>query len=491
MKTLLTALLIVGGLSLQAQTQPKADSVYLSGTIQHAAKYLDSVDAVEVMVNGPVSYQLVTYRAKIQPNGNYRVAFVKTGPLDVHLAYSHNLTNVLVQPGNHLQVNFDADNLDAPTFEGDNAPLNRELAAYRALQNQQNQSIYGTEKYAYYTTVSQKGRSEEPEAYRNFLRDRYQQDINLLNHYIKEQHPGTEFAQWAWGNLQCEYYNNVMRYAWLHPRANQIKEEDFKLPAGYFNFLLAKNFHDDRLALSSTYPALMHEYSIHLSRQTWNRPNALANEIDAFLALNNGWMKDVLLCDMLHGKASTKQVAQLDPYKKRIERNMTDSSLKALFNAEYQAALQQQAAYVTPAGNALQAAAQTTADRVLANLTSKYRGKVVYLDFWATWCSPCLAEMPHSKKLNTQLANNDVVFLYLASQCKDKDWKAMVADLKLPGEHVLLNNDDFNALSLKFQINGIPRYMLIDKTGRVIDDNARRPSDSQLTGDINKLLALN
>ncbi len=488
MKTLITALLLAWGMALHAQTPSIADSVYLSGNVKNAKQHLGSADAVTVVVPGLVEHQLTTYRAKIQPNGTYRIAFVKKGPSEIRLIYADSMTGLLVQPGNHLQVHFDADNFDAITFEGDNAALNRQLADYRAAADRQNQTLYGTQKYAYYTVVADKQKSDEPDAYREFLRERYRQDSMLLSRYIKEHSPAAGFEQWAWANLWCEYYNNLMRYTWLHPMKNGIKVADFKLPASYFQFLRAKNFHDPKLALSSSYPALMHEFSMHVSRQYWNQPNQTENEVGAFLALPRGMMRDVMLCDMLHQKAMIKQVDALQPYQKRLEQSISNADLKAIFNHDYQEALQQQANNA-PTGVVAPNAPKTTGEKVLDGLTGKYRGRVVYIDFWATWCGPCLAEMPASSALQRRYAGKDVVFLYLASQSPEKTWKTTLARLNQPGDHVLLNDDDYTAIAQKFLINAIPRYFLIDKSGRVADHQARRPSDGALHQDIDRLLA--
>jgi thioredoxin-related protein len=81
-----------------------------------------------------------------------------------------------------------------------------------------------------------------------------------------------------------------------------------------------------------------------------------------------------------------------------------------------------------------------------------------------------------------------VVFIYLGVQSVEKDWKAMIAKLDIKGEHYLLNNNEYSALAEKFQISGIPRYILVDKNGRVFSDNAKRPGDDKLKPEIDTLL---
>lgn len=117
-----------------------------------------------------------------------------------------------------------------------------------------------------------------------------------------------------------------------------------------------------------------------------------------------------------------------------------------------------------------------------------YKGKVVYLDFWASWCRPCKNEMPHSATLKEKLKGKDVVFVYISSDRSEGAWKKGVDELKIKGENYLTSAkvyQDYNAL---FNVRYIPRYILIDKNGNVVDANAKRPSNPEIVNDINKLL---
>ena len=91
-----------------------------------------------------------------------------------------------------------------------------------------------------------------------------------------------------------------------------------------------------------------------------------------------------------------------------------------------------------------------------------------------------MAEMPQSKKLQEKLKGKDVVFVFLANNCSEESWKATIAQKKLSGEHFLLTDKEYALLADRFDIAGIPRYMVIDKKGMVVDDNAPRPSDEDL-----------
>lgn len=131
----------------------------------------------------------------------------------------------------------------------------------------------------------------------------------------------------------------------------------------------------------------------------------------------------------------------------------------------------------------------TNSDQFFDKLMKPYKGKVVYIDFWAPWCGPCMREMPYSKELQKELAGKDIVFLYIGISCSKESWENTIKEKGIEGEHYFANDNDGKLLSEKFNISGIPRYVLVDKDGKVTDDQALRPSyRSKLVKKINGML---
>jgi thiol-disulfide isomerase/thioredoxin len=113
-------------------------------------------------------------------------------------------------------------------------------------------------------------------------------------------------------------------------------------------------------------------------------------------------------------------------------------------------------------------------ETLLADLTNKYKGKVIYIDFWATWCSPCLMQIDQVKPIKSQF--KDVVFLYLCASSPEGRWKFLVQDKGIAGEHYLLSSDQLNYLSKSFNISSFPHYLLINKRGELANPNSPSPS---------------
>lgn len=116
----------------------------------------------------------------------------------------------------------------------------------------------------------------------------------------------------------------------------------------------------------------------------------------------------------------------------------------------------------------------------------KYRGKVLLLDFWGTWCGPCRDEFPHLKKVKGPLRNEDIVYLYFASEvAKDpeENWMKTAKFYGLKGDHYLTRKEDvFQFLEDIDQYHPsfeYPTYMIVDRKGKVVDMDAPKPSDTE------------
>lgn len=126
---------------------------------------------------------------------------------------------------------------------------------------------------------------------------------------------------------------------------------------------------------------------------------------------------------------------------------------------------------------------QTNSDgsiKMFEDVLQEYKGKVIYVDFWASWCPPCRGEMPSSQKLHSQFEGKDVVFLYVSFDRAADAWKNGIEKMDIKGVHFYPAADANQAVSQKYGISGIPRYMLVDKTGKVVNQDAPRPSSGQV-----------
>jgi thiol-disulfide isomerase/thioredoxin len=121
------------------------------------------------------------------------------------------------------------------------------------------------------------------------------------------------------------------------------------------------------------------------------------------------------------------------------------------------------------------------------------RGKYVYIDVWATWCGPCRAEIPHLKNLEESFHGRKIEFVSISVDTKKdyEKWRAFVTEKQLGGIQLLADKDWSSDFIKHYGINSIPRFILIDPTGKVVDADAKRPSNPALAEQLNGLLKIN
>lgn len=125
------------------------------------------------------------------------------------------------------------------------------------------------------------------------------------------------------------------------------------------------------------------------------------------------------------------------------------------------------------------------ADQIFNDIIKKYRGKVVYVDFWATWCAPCRANIEQVAPLKEELRDQNIAFVYITDGSSPMEtYKSMAPGIK--GEHFRVNSDQWNYLLSKFKISGIPHHVLVNKKGEVVNPDFRTGGNADLK---NKLLA--
>jgi len=120
---------------------------------------------------------------------------------------------------------------------------------------------------------------------------------------------------------------------------------------------------------------------------------------------------------------------------------------------------------------------------------SDLKGKYVYIDVWATWCGPCKQEIPYLKEMDEAFKGKNIAFVSVSidkMEHKDK-WLKMIEEEDLRGIQLLADNDWNSEFVSAYNIQGIPRFILIDQEGNIVNSNAPRPSDPSLQDMLNTL----
>ena len=260
--------------------------------------------------------------------------------------------------------------------------------------------------------------------------DKERAELNALITFVKNTSPQDSVLYTSNLNKQAEYTRSLYRDAdtrILYPKLMAFIDSAFTPSKADFLKL-----HDD-----------------------WQREDIQIRKKKTEIALTTmktGWCKDILTFEY---QKTLDKIREVD--------NALAMSPKATTNNTIGELLLE-----TPFGAKLYEVKLGKGAKLLANLKSSFKGKALLLDFWGTWCAPCLSDLPFSKKLHEETEDLPLEYIYLCTSNNSsiEKWKNKIAELSIPGTHIFVDEKIENELMGMFQASGFPSYRFIDKNGK-------------------------
>jgi thiol-disulfide isomerase/thioredoxin len=377
-----------------------------------------------------------------------------------------------LQPKKDVKLTLDTEQFDETiTYSGEGATPNNYLAKHYMLR----ETEMG-ERYAWETNL----KPNEYKAKVTALRDK---ELALLKS-MKPTLPAQFYKDQQYES-QYNWASSLNLYPVIH--AHFTKTDKAEMDSDYMSYTKEVSINNPD-ALNS--PAYRNYLLNKIQKGASEQLTEDSSSEDYYLAIlseskkfDEGKLKNYLLANALQDMVNAS--------KAHIAKKDLEDFLKAKSTKEYHAGMQALIDTWAALGKGRPAPnfTFTTLDGKETSLAA-YKGKVVYLDFWASWCGPCLGEMPHSKTLKEKFAGNpDVVFLYVSIDDDEKAWRSMIEKKNIEGEHGWSQGWSSPA-PVAYNVNYIPRYVLIGKDGTILDANTSRPSSEETATNISEALAL-
>ena len=457
-------LLLAAGLALAAPPTPTPPAAVLSGHLAHAP----AGDTVRVLLGSH------RYKTVLGPGGDFKLTIKglkAAAPADFYYARQH--TTLYLAPGDDVRLTLDFPNFDETLkYTGRGAGPNNYLAraGWKFRYGPEADQLVPKNHLTPTTT---------PAEMRQLADQFRQQQLRFLADYSAATPLPPAFRHDQEFGIALEWGVQLLDYVAYH----QAHAPGAALPAGYFDFLRqlpvaeiprydgrsqTDNDQVGRLLLSYQHRLVP---AGQLARDPAATPRlyALAGAELGSTALRDKAMYLLLslkLDDDLPGV-----LAAYPAFKKLNQDSSYARNLHAILAKRVLLGVGQPAPAFTLADN-------TGRPVALADL----RGKVVYLDFWGTWCPPCLKEMPYSQALKKQFEGRDVVFVYISVGDAEAKWQQVLAAQHLTSPNAVhLRQPKDSQVVFDYQINTYPTYWLIDRAGRILDMQAPRPSDGPKT----------
>ena len=377
-------------------------------------------------------------------------------------------TEIYLEKGKSLSVNLNADEFDESLkYSGDLANVNNFLAA-KYLWNEQKmdfKEVFSLDEEDFLKKIETNQKSIDSlyaenkidnENFKTKLGEEEKYSRAILIENFKDAH---------------RYYSGDETYRVSSEFYDNLKDIDFKdtiafrNSVGYQNLLEA---HFNRLVNEETFESGNNNQTVMYLKKV--------NE-----ALPNGYAKDIIMSSYL--QFGLKPDGTLDEAYNIYKNSSPNPENLAKLTERYNKLKTITAGNPSPTFNYENHKGGTTD---LASL----KGKFVYIDVWATWCGPCLREIPSLKEVEKDYHNKNVEFVSISiDESKDYDkWKAMVSEKELGGVQLMADKNWKSKFVEDYAILGIPRFILIDPQGNIVSADAPRPSDPELRKTLDELM---
>lgn len=399
--------------------------------------------------------------ASLNLNGEFAMQFKWTQPGFAEFFHGNEYTNLFLCPGDSLRIELDAQKFDQTVVHsGKGSNINNYLASKMLIFPAGPPNHYQLPETQFLHYVDSV-RGEKLNFYERYFAQIKSQDPSLM-FYKKTEEAEIEYA------YLVEKLNYPDYQAYFKGQQDPVA-----LSSNYYDFLKKVNLNNPDAMESNSYLFFVRSfidrevYNSLKKDSTWSSTILKQQLIDQQL---KGEIKSFILAEYAYHLFS--RTGNLEDGKK-----IYDSYLAASKNKLYKEMLDK--AY----GDAEKIAkGKPAADFTLKDLDGKlislkdFKGKIVYMDIWASWCGPCIREVPYAKKLEAELHEKDIVFLNVSIDENLDAWKKAVKEKEIKGVHINSKGGSEAMFANLYQVNGIPRYYIIDRNGNIFDNNAKRPS---------------
>lgn len=388
---------------------------------------------------------------------------------DVTLRYEKGVAELYVRPMDNLYVELNSAEFQKSKYpmyliSGNNSETSRNILSYHL--------------YNKLESFKPMPDNKSTEAYLLDIKKRILIEDSVLSAFNREHSPTKEFKTWARKDIIYRNANYLVDFEFYH----SMKKTKFN-GVLYDTDLFPIN--DPEALASSWYQYHLWQYTLFKYTQgdsliqRYFREQKMAEAYKACLKKviageKPGIGRDIM-CYQLLFIISEKAHEDFRVLMKNINRYVANKDLSSVLQNRIEAT-KNQAKYPISFFKPGSKEEKEMIGDLWENLLLTHKGKVIYIDIWATWCGPCRSEVPFAIDLHNYYKNKPIIFANLCLASDREAWKQAIESQKIAGENYYFDKDQSELLTSKLKLAGFPTYMIIGKDGQIIDKQSPRPS---------------
>lgn len=448
---------------------PKEEKTIITGSIENPATESFEISYLkDFITNKPEKHEVVLDEAN-----SFHIELDIREPVMAQMEIKGEEQIALyIMPGDNLRITADGEDVESTlAFYGTNADNNTLLFLY-------NKNL--DDKFRQQQAFN-KMRSLEPEELVVFSDEMLEAKKKLFAELTKDKNISDRLEHLLNTEIHYEYYTNRLIYPMYMIQKNKWEE----LPEDYFAFLDdALEISDDKL-VSSNYRNFIDHY---LDYYKQNNPEEVPEDLSPVKTsihlaekLLEGKTLQHTKAVLIYNEFYLGEFEKAEKLYKSFLEEEPGNKIADILTTTYENIKS------TLPGNPAPDFELTDINGEVVSL-SDFRGKVVYLDFWASWCPPCMYEVPYAKELKERFKDEeDLVFLYISIDENTDSWRNTVKDREIKGVHLNVSGR-YHEVPKSYNVRWIPTYHIIDRNGIIFENNAKRPSNESIDDDLKAAL---
>lgn len=373
---------------------------------------------------------------------------------------------IYLKPSYNLELLIDTKSSKYVEYKGKGANENNYLIEQNTLKESFRQLNY----YGYYAKFDENTFLKQTDSL-------YKLRTDLLNVQTNLEEAFTYLEN---KSLEYEKLDRLAGYEMMHGFVT--KNQNFKVSDNFPNPYKKINLTDEKLSISPYYIAFLEGYIRQVTSLKLEKNNASDPILKTLESIEENIKLPILRNILAYNvvKNDLKRSKNVEIAFKKYNELTNDEKRKEEVKKVYESLSKITKGKSSPDFKLFDI------DKKLISL-SDLKGKYVYIDIWATWCGPCIAEIPSLKILEKHFKGKNIQFVSISFRDKKELWSKMVKEKELGGLQLFAPNENISFFK-KYQVTEIPRFIFIDKEGKIIDANAIRPSNPKLKIELKKLL---
>jgi len=411
------------------------------------------------------------YSVELNSDGSYAMSVELDDAQFVYFQYKDKQVLIYLEPNSSTEINFDGRNFEnslefVSTHPDNNKVLHqylkanpREVSSFRLIRYKK-----GTYWYTVTPEMDQKMQMLNPHSFTQHMKTRKDKAFAILDDYYlnHKEALSNDFRAYLSTEIYYDWAYHMMMYGHVYKVKHNIT-------ASYFEFMDEVPLQDDNLS-NFWYGEYLKAHLSYAYEQKGTSDTPYAGQYEIAVTQITDRPLAYLHSELISKAFAKNKMSEILPKYSEYLRTTSYSEFDEKVVTAYEKAT------VNAAGTIAPIFTLTKVDGTEVNL-SQYRGKVVYLNFWASWCRPCISKMDAMKFMQKDLSDRGVIFLNISLDKEKMTWLNSISSNQYKGVHVMANSNTSIDVKEMFQVSALPSYFIIGKDGSFLP----KPQKNDLT----------